>query len=190
MEITKSKNMHKCRKIIKQFSCEQFSDIDGRSSCQSVLLSIILYVLNFARFPILLLKINFAISTFGNFLRNVKLLWFHFKHLSHTTKSVLMSIDFWQTKQFWIFFLLQSFKHSAHVEYSQYFPLNIFHIRPRKRWKIYILLPAYFSSLMRSDIILTSDFNFPFVTSITFSICFAMDVETTHSKRIFFFCPF
>ena len=54
---------------------------------------------------------------------------------------------------------------------------------------IYILLPAYFSSLMRSDIILTSDFNFPFVTSITFSICFAMDVETTHSKRIFF-CPF
>ena len=40
---------------------------------------------------------------------------------------------------------------------------------------------------MRSDIILTSDFNFPFVTSITFSICFAMDVETTHSKRILSF---
>ena len=38
--------------------------------------------------------------------------------------------------------------------------------------------------------VLTSDFDFPFVTSTPFSMCFAMDVETTHSKRIlpFFAC--
>ena len=40
---------------------------------------------------------------------------------------------------------------------------------------------------MKSDIILTSDFNFPFVTSTPFSMCFAVDVETTHSKRILSF---
>ena len=39
--------------------------------------------------------------------------------------------------------------------------------------------------------VLTSDFNFPFVTSTPFSMCFAVDVETTHSKRILsFFAPF
>ena len=37
---------------------------------------------------------------------------------------------------------------------------------------------------MRSDMAMTSDFNFPFVTSTPFSICFALDIETTHSKRI------
>ena len=40
---------------------------------------------------------------------------------------------------------------------------------------------------MRSDMVLTSDFDFPFVTSTPFSMCFALDVETTHSKRILFF---
>ena len=40
---------------------------------------------------------------------------------------------------------------------------------------------------MRSDMVLTSDFNFPFVTSTPFSMCFAVDVETTHSKRILYF---
>ena len=35
--------------------------------------------------------------------------------------------------------------------------------------------------------ILTSGFNFPFFTSTPFSICFAVDVETTHSKRILSF---
>ena len=40
---------------------------------------------------------------------------------------------------------------------------------------------------MRSDMILTSDFNFPFVTRIHFSMCFAVDVETTHSERILSF---
>ena len=35
---------------------------------------------------------------------------------------------------------------------------------------------------MRSDMVLTSDFNFPFVTSTPFSMCFAVDVETTHSN--------
>ena len=40
---------------------------------------------------------------------------------------------------------------------------------------------------MRSDMVLTSDFNFPFVTSTPFSMCFAVDVETTHSKRILSF---
>ena len=55
-----------------------------------------------------------------------------------------------------------------------------------------MLLSTYFSSLMRSDMVLTSDFDFPFVTSTPFSMCFALDVETTHSKRIlfFFFCTF
>ena len=72
------------------------------SCCQ-----IILYILHFARFPILIFKINFAISAFGNFLRNVQLKWFHFNHPSHTTKSVLMAIIFWQTRQnhFELFFL-------------------------------------------------------------------------------------
>ena len=73
---------------------ELISDIGGRSCCQ-----IILYRLHFAWFPILIFKVNFAISTFGNFLRNVQLKWFHFKHRSHTTESVLLAIIFWQTKQ-------------------------------------------------------------------------------------------
>ena len=57
--------------------------------------------------------------------------------------------------------------------------------------KICILLSTYFSTLMRSDMVLTSDFNFPFVTSTPFSMCFAVDVETRHSKKILsFFCFF
>ena len=78
------------------------SDIGGRSCCQ-----ITLYILHFAQFPILIFKFNFAISSFGNFLRNVQLKWFHFKYLSHTTESVIMAIIFWQTKQnhFELFFL-------------------------------------------------------------------------------------
>ena len=48
-----------------------------------------------------------------------------------------------------------------------------------------MLLSTYFSSLMRSDMVLTSDFNFPLVTSTPFSMSFSVDVEeTTHSKRI------
>ena len=53
--------------------------------------------------------------------------------------------------------------------------------------KICILLSTYFSTLMRSDMVLTSDFNFPFVIITPFSMCFAVDVETTHSKRILSF---
>ena len=68
------------------------SDIGGRSCCQ-----ITLYILHFAWFPIPIFKFNFAIPSFGNFLRNVQLEWFHFKYLSHTTKSVIMAINFWQT---------------------------------------------------------------------------------------------
>ena len=57
--------------------------------------------------------------------------------------------------------------------------------------KICILLSTYFSTIMRSDMVLTSDFNFPFVTSAPFSMCFAVDVETRHSKKILsFFCFF
>ena len=44
------------------------SDIGGRSCCQ-----ITLYILHFAQFPILIFKFNFAISSFGNFLKNVQL---------------------------------------------------------------------------------------------------------------------
>ena len=40
---------------------------------------------------------------------------------------------------------------------------------------------------MRSDMILTSGFNFPFFTSTPFSTCFAVDLETTHSKRVLSF---
>ena len=53
--------------------------------------------------------------------------------------------------------------------------------------KICILLSTYFLSLMESDTVLTSDFNFPLVTSTPFSMCFAVDVETTHSKIILSF---
>ena len=53
--------------------------------------------------------------------------------------------------------------------------------------KVCILLSTYFLALMRSDMALTSDFNFPFVTSMPSSMCFAVDVETTHSKRILSF---
>ena len=51
---------------------------------------------------------------------------------------------------------------------------------------VYIII-SYFSSLMRSGMVLTSDFNFPFVTSTPFSMRFAVDVETAHSKRILSF---
>ena len=87
------------------------------SCCQ-----IILYILHFARFPILIFKFNFAISSFGNFLRNVQLKWFHFKYLSHTTESVIMAIIFWQTKQnhFELFFLV--------VKFQTFCPCRIFTI--------------------------------------------------------------
>ena len=35
--------------------------------------------------------------------------------------------------------------------------------------------------------VLTSDFNFPFVNSTPFSMCFAVDVETAHFRRILSF---
>ena len=37
---------------------------------------------------------------------------------------------------------------------------------------------------------LTSDFNFPFVTSTPFSMCFAVDIQTAHSKRTLSFLHF
>ena len=43
---------------------------------------------------------------------------------------------------------------------------------------------------MRSNMILTSDFNFPFVTTIPFSMFFAVDVETTRCKRVLHFFTF
>ena len=76
------------------------SDVGGGlvvkvSSCQ-----IILYILHFAWLPILIFKIRFAISTFGNLLRNVQLKWFHFKHLSLITESVLMVYNYFLNKSF------------------------------------------------------------------------------------------
>ena len=47
---------------------------------------------------------------------------------------------------------------------------------------MYIII-YIFSSLMRSDLVLKSDFNFPFATSTPFSVSFVVDAETTHSKR-------
>ena len=55
--------------------------------------------------------------------------------------------------------------------------------------KICILLSTYFLTLMRSDMVLTSDVNFPFVTRTPFSMYFSVDVETTHSRRILSFFP-
>ena len=49
------------------------------------------------------------------------------------------------------------------------------------------ILSTYFSSLMRSDMILTSGFNFPFFNSTLFNLCFVVDVETTHSKKVLSF---
>ena len=74
-----------------------------KASCYQI----ILYILHFAWFLILIFKFNFAISSFGNCLRNAQLKWFHFKYLLHTTESVIMTIIFWQTKQnhFELFFL-------------------------------------------------------------------------------------
>ena len=43
---------------------------------------------------------------------------------------------------------------------------------------------------MRSDMVLTSDFNFLFATNTPFSMCFAVDVQTAHSKRILSFLHF
>ena len=80
-----------------------------------------------------------------------------------------------------------SFKHSADAESSQYFPINVFHIKLHNRWNICILWSTYCSSLRRSDMLLISGFTFSFVTSTPFSMCFAVDVETTHSKRILSF---
>ena len=90
------------RRLISDIGGMSKRDIVKASCCQ-----VILYILHFARFPILIFKINFAISAFGNFLRNVQLKWFHFNHPSHTTESVLMAIIFWQTRQnhFELFFL-------------------------------------------------------------------------------------
>ena len=49
------------------------SDIGGGLVVKASCCQIILYILHFARFPILIFKFNFAISSFGNFLRNVQL---------------------------------------------------------------------------------------------------------------------
>ena len=43
---------------------------------------------------------------------------------------------------------------------------------------------------MRSDMVLTSGFNFPFVTSTPFSTCFAVNVETSQPKRMLPFLHF
>ena len=55
---------------------------------------------------------------------------------------------------------------------------------------MYIIINI-FSTLIKSDMVLRSDFKFPFVTSTPFSMCFAVDFETTHSKiMLSFFCTF
>ena len=157
----------------------------AKASCSQI----ILYILHFARFPILIFKFNFAISSFSNFLRNVKLKWFHFIYLSHTTKSVIMAIIFWQTKQnHFELFSCRKVSNTLPKQNLHNTFLLIFFISDLIRdEKICILLSTYFSTLMRSDMVLTSNFNFPFVTSTPFSMCFALDVEITHSKRILSF---
>ena len=75
------------------------------------------------------------------------------------------------------------------IKFQTFCPYRIFIMLSYyyKRWKICILLSTYFSSLMKADMVLISDFNFPIVTSTPFSMRFSMDVETTHSKRILWF---
>ena len=157
------------------------SDIGSGFCCQ-----IILYILHFAWFVITIFKINLAISTFGNILKNVQPKWFYFKQCSHNTKSVLMAIVFWQTKQTILnFFSCHKVSNILPMQNPHNTFLLIFFISDLIRdEKICILLSTYFSTLMRSDMVLTSDFNFPFVTSTPFSMCFAVELETAHSKRI------
>ena len=57
------------------------------SCCQ-----IILYIIDFAGLLILIFKINFAISTFGNLLS----LNYFILNRSHSTESVLEAISFWK----------------------------------------------------------------------------------------------
>ena len=59
-------------------------------------------------------------------------------------------------------------------------------IRDEKYVYYYIFTYYIFSFLMWSNMVLKSDFNFPFLTSTPFSVFFAVDIETTHSKRILF----
>ena len=56
------------RDLISDIGGRSYRDIFKASCCQ-----VILYILHFPRFPILISKINFSISAFGNFLRNVHL---------------------------------------------------------------------------------------------------------------------
>ena len=134
-------------------------------------LVVILYflILYSARLAKPIFKINFAISTFGNFLRDVQLKWFHFKHGSHTTELLLMAIIFWQTKQ-------------NHFEnfYScrKFCPCRIFYLQNIFRFDKSLQI---FHPLRGSDMVLRSDFKCSFVTSTPFSAFFTVDVETTHS---------
>ena len=72
------------------------------SCCQ-----IILYIIDFAGLLILIFKINFAISTFGNLLRNVQLKLFHFKSLTFYRISTQGNFILKKTKHndFELFFL-------------------------------------------------------------------------------------
>ena len=93
------------------------------------------YILYSARLAIPISKINFEISTFSNFLRDVQLKWFHFKHRSHTTESVLMTIFSDEpTKPFWTFFLV--------LKFQTFCPCKIFKIFPDSI-KIYIFFISY-----------------------------------------------
>ena len=103
-----------------------------------------------------------------------------------------MAIIFWQAKQTILnFFACHNVSNIRPMQYLDNTFLLIFFISDLLRdEKICMLLSTYFSTLIRSDMVLTSDFNFPLVTSTPFSMCFTMDVETTHSKRILSFLHF
>ena len=117
------------------------SDIGGGLVVKASCCQIILYILHFAQFPILIFGFSFAISSFGNFLRNVQL-----KCLSHTKESVIVAIIFWQTKQ-------NHFELFSRRKVSNILPMQNFHntflliffisdlIRDEK---ICILLSTYF----------------------------------------------
>ena len=125
-----------------------------------------------AQLAIPVFKINFAISTFGNFLRDVQLKWFYFKHHSYTTESVLMTIIFWQTEQnhLELFFLVEKFQ--------TFCPCRIFKIFSDSI-KIYKFFIPY-----EVCMVLRSDFKFSFITSKSCSAFFAVDEETTQAKRM------
>ena len=124
------------------------------SCCQ-----IILYILHFARFPIVIFKFNFTISRFGNFLRmyclNDSIL--NISHILPNQQSSQLFSDK-PNKTMLNFFSCRKVSNILPMQYLRNSFRLIFFISDLIRdEKICILLSTYFSTLMRSNMVLTSD---------------------------------